>query len=405
MRPTAKRSQLLALTSLAALLTACGAGEPRMGESGWSGTIDTLENGAIHIRNPAQGIWDENTAWRLEEELRIGVDDGDGPELFGRIADIAVDAYGRIYILEGQAQEIRVFDADGTYLRTIGRKGGGPGEFQGANALLWGPEGHLWVVDPRNARYSIFDTTGVYLTMHRRTSGMHMVPWPGGLDEGGRLTDVILDPTGSGPSFNFALVTYRFEEQGAIPVDTIRLPEYDGEYFELRSESSFTRTSIPFAPQLIWRYDPHGLIWSGLTDRYRLVVQNLSGDTTRIIERPFEPIPVSSAEREEAIEGLEWFTAQGGKIDLSRIPRTKPAFQSFFTDPDDFLWVTPTTSKDATGHHFDIFDSDGRYLGRIESDFVSASYAPVIIGDRFYTVTTDEFEIPYLIRARIIGRE
>lgn len=405
MGPNTKCSRLLALTFLAALLAACGAGEPRRGESAWSGTIDTLENGAIHIRNPAEGIWDRATAWRLEEELRIGVDDGDGPELFGRIADIAVDAYGRIYILEGQAQEIRVFDADGNFLRTIGRRGEGPGEFQGAAALLWGPDGHLWVVDPNNARYSVFDTTGAYLTMYRRTSGMHMIPWPGGMDARGYLTDITLDPTGGGSAFRTALVTYRFEDQDPVPVDTIRPPEYDGDYFELRSESSFTRASIPFAPRMVWRYDPSGSLWSGLTDRYRLIVQDLSGDTTRIIERPFDPLPVSSADREEALERMNWFTAQGGKLDASRIPRTKPAFQSFFTDPHGYLWVTPTTSKDETGRRFDIFDPDGRYLGSILNDFASTSYAPVIIGDRFYTVTTDEFEIPYLIRARIIGRE
>jgi sugar lactone lactonase YvrE len=399
------RVPVLATVCLAAILTACAAGE-RTTTGNWTGTIDTLANGAVHIQNPATGLWDESTAWHLEEELRIGIDDGVGPDLFGQITDIAVDDYGRIYILEGQAQEIRVFNADGTYLRTIGRQGGGPGEFQRAGALRWDPEGRLWVVDPGNARYSVFDTTGTYLTMARRTSGMQMLPWPGAIDADGNLTDVAMGQAAtSASSLTLALVTYHFDGQDLTPMDTIRLPEYQAEYLEHRTENSFTRAGIPFAPYLAWRYDPSGFLLSGITDRYRFVRHALAGDTTQIIDLPYQPLPVSAEERAEAIERLEWFTNQGGKFDASRIPRTKPAFHNFFTDPDGYLWVMPTTTAAEKGHRFDIFDPDGRYLGPIVADFSSSSYSPLIIGDSFYTVTRDELEIPYLVRARIVGRE
>jgi hypothetical protein len=393
------------LATLCAILAACGAGE-RANAGHWAGTIDTLASGIIHVQNPATGLWDESTAWRLEEELRIGIDDGVGPELFGEITDFAVDAYGRIYILEGQAQEIRVFNPDGTYLRTIGRKGGGPGEFQSAGAIRWGPQGNLWVIDPRNARYSIFDTTGTYLTMMRRASGMHMVPWLGAIDANGHLTDVSLDPGADfAPPIPIVLVTYRFEGQDPIPLDTIRLPEYKGEFFEHRSEGGFTTATIPFTPHLLWRYDTAGFLRSGTTDRYRIVRHDPAGDTAQIIDLPFRPLPVSAEERDEAIEGLEWFTNQGGKPDLSRIPRTKPAFQHFFTDSDGYLWVMPTTTNAEKGRRFDLFDPEGRYLGPVTADFASTSYSPLVIGDRFYTVAQDELEIPYLVRARIVGKE
>jgi hypothetical protein len=398
------RCRLLGLSVLAALCAACAAGE-RVAIGHWSGTIDTLANGAIHIQNPATGLWDESTAWRLEEELRIGVDDGAGPALFGEITDFAVDAYGRIYILEGQAQEIRVFDPDGTYLRTMGRQGGGPGEFQRAGGLRWDPQGNLWVIDPRNARYSVFDTTGTYLTMAHRTSGMSIVPWPGTIDANGNLTDVAMEPNPEfGPSLNIVLVTYRFDGQEPVPIDTIRLPKYTAESLELRTETSFTRANVPFAPYLVWRYDPAGFLRSAVTDRYRIFRHDPAGDTTQIIDLPFRPLPVSAEERDEAIEGLEWFTKQGGKLDLSRIPRTKPAFQYFFTDSDGYLWVVPATTTAEKGRRFDLFDPEGRYLGLVVADFPSTSYSPLIIGDRFYTVTQDELEIPYLVRARIVGR-
>lgn len=402
------RTRLVALTTVGAALAAlaaCGEGE-RVAAGHWGGTIDTLANGAIHIQNPATGIWDETSAWRLEEELRIGIDDGAGPELFGDITDFVVDDYGRIYILEGQAQEIRVFNPDGSFLRTIGRQGRGPGEFENAIGLRWGPRGDLWVIDPDNARYAIFDTAGTYLEMARRASVMTMMPWPGAIDASGNLTDVSLDQDMvTGPPLKIILVTYRFDGQDPVPIDTVHLPDYQEEFFELRTERSFSLAVVPFAPRLVWRYDPRGYLRSGVPDRYRIVRHDPAGDTSQIIDLPFRPLPVSAEERAEAVERLEPFTQRGGKVDFSRIPRTKPAFQNFFTDPDGFLWVMPTTTTAEKGRRFDLFDPEGRYLGPVVAAFTSTSYSPLIIGDSYYTVTQDELEIPYLVRARIVGKE
>lgn len=407
--PTNSRSRLNRLLALIGCLTfplaltACGAGEPRAGTGGWAGTIDTLANGAIHIQNPATGIWDESDGWRLEEDLRIGTVDRTGPDLFGEITDIAADGYGRIYILEGQTQEIRVFNPDGTHLRTIGRRGGGPGEFQRAGALRWGPEGDLWVVDVGNGRYSAFDTTGAYLTMVRRPTGIRSLPWPGAIHANGDLTEVAIDPATEFELYPaLILVTYRIAGRDLIPLDTIRLPEYDAPYFEHLTANSHLQAYIPFAPRLLWRYDPRGFIRSGVSGRYRIVRQNTPGDTVQIVDLPFRPLPVTEEERAEAIEHLEWFTNEGGKYDASRIPRTQPVFQNFFTDPDGYLWVQPATTTAERGRRFDLFDPEGRYLGRINADFPTASTAPLVIGDYFYTVTQDEFDIPYLVRARIV---
>src|SRR5690625_2077763 len=144
------------------LLAACGAGSgPVAGE--WAGAVDTLATGQIVVTNPAAPSWAPGEAWRVVEEVRIGRLDGDGPHLFGDVRSLTVDDDGRIWVLEGQAQEVRVFSAEGEYIRTVGRRGGGPGEFAGALHIARAPDGTLWVMDPQNNRVSIFDTAGVYL--------------------------------------------------------------------------------------------------------------------------------------------------------------------------------------------------------------------------------------------------
>ena len=122
------------LLSIPVLFPACtDAGDA---SAGWTGTIDTLASGTIVVRNGQQGIWDEAASWRaLKVDLSLGQASGVGPELFGDVRDIEVDSLGRIYVLDSQAGEIRVFEANGTHLRTIARRGEGPGELQGPTGM------------------------------------------------------------------------------------------------------------------------------------------------------------------------------------------------------------------------------------------------------------------------------
>jgi hypothetical protein len=91
-------------------------------------------------------VWAEGEAWTVTEDLRIGSFDDPGAYSFGQIIALDVDDYGRIWVLESQAAEVRVFDTDGRHVRTTGGKGGGPGEFAGPAHLQLGPDDHIYGV-------------------------------------------------------------------------------------------------------------------------------------------------------------------------------------------------------------------------------------------------------------------
>ncbi|HZD03333.1 MAG TPA: 6-bladed beta-propeller, partial [Longimicrobiales bacterium] len=114
----------------------------------------------------SEGAWKAGTGWSLVEDLRIGAASGNGPEVWGGVVDVAVDAAGRLYVLDNLAHEIRVFDAAGRYIRTFSREGRGPGELDVSAALFFSPFGNLWVHDARNQRFTVFDTAGSYLREH-----------------------------------------------------------------------------------------------------------------------------------------------------------------------------------------------------------------------------------------------
>lgn len=382
---------------VASLLLGCSSSD---GGARWSGRIDTLPSGTVVVTNPAAGIWDAATAWRVVEEVRIGTLDGTGPDLFGQINAIEVDVTGRIYVLEGQSQELRVFDRNGLHVRTIGRQGGGPGEFNQPIGLAWAPDGTLWVVDPQNNRISVVDTSGAFVAAHHALGGFVYMPWPGGFDTAGRFYNYAPDLTSG--SFQMLLVRY---DSTLAPIDSLRPPRYTGpeNYFELVRERGRMRTGVPFTPGVEWRLTGQGDFWFALTGPYELVRLSAGGDTLRKVTVPFDPVPVTSEDVDSAIAGLEWFTSQGGKVDRSRIPGVKPALSGLIVADDGTLWIEIVTRDIADqGHVFDVFDPEGRYLGDVRLPFRLRMYPPPIVrGDRLYGVTEDELEVPFVVRARI----
>jgi hypothetical protein len=381
----------------AVLVAACETG----GGSGvWLGTVDTLASGEVVVHNPAEPIWGPDEGWQVVEETRIGQVSGEGPDLFGAVFSFAVDGAGRFWALDGQTQDIRVFDGNGTYVRTVGRQGGGPGEFAQAVKVETGPHGDIWVMDPGNNRLSVFDTAGVYLEGRPALGGFVIFPWPGRFDARG---DYFAPVPLMDEDFRVGMVRY---DSTMTVVDTISPPEdpVDRERFEHRgSGGGVMMASIPYQGSFQWRISNAGTIWAILTGEYRLFELSLDGDTLRSFTRAFDPLPVTSADLDRARENLEWFVSQGGSIDLSKVPDTKPPVSGFFQDDEGNVWVEVTTaSEEDDGHVFDIFDPLGRYLGPVHLPFPLATRPlPIFRNGQLYGAFQDELEVTYLVRARV----
>ena len=164
--------RFLRLVTIVLFLPACD----RTAEVAYT-TVDTLETGVVLVRNGVKGLWDEQSAWRLVHEVTIGTREGAGPEAFGPVSDFDVDRQDRVYVLDRLSWEIRVFASDGAHIRNIGGPGSGPGEFKGANGMIFDPVGRLWVMNQGNVPYSVFDTSGALLQEPRRPTLPNQADW------------------------------------------------------------------------------------------------------------------------------------------------------------------------------------------------------------------------------------
>lgn len=85
----------------------------------------------------------------------------DAEAAFGRPVSISHDA-DAIYVVDAGAHEVRAYSKVGVFLRALGRKGQGPGEFD-TPADLDARDGRLFVADKFNDRVQILDRAGKYL--------------------------------------------------------------------------------------------------------------------------------------------------------------------------------------------------------------------------------------------------
>ena len=85
------------------------------------------------IELPAEDRWLDAD---FEELYRVGSMQGGDWDTFGRIATVAFDATGNLYVLDTQAAGINVVGLEGNLVRQFGRVGEGPGEFDGDAAPM-----------------------------------------------------------------------------------------------------------------------------------------------------------------------------------------------------------------------------------------------------------------------------
>jgi hypothetical protein len=373
-------------------LVACG---ERGNSDRWEGSVDTLSNGRVVVQNTGRGIWDSTTAWKLKEDLRIGSADAKDEAAFADVRAIQVDDAGNIYVLDAQTSAVKVFDKDGKFVRRIGRPGKGPGELAFPVGLAWNEKGQLYVVDQHNARYALFDRNGKLVKEYPRPRLVAWVGfWTGDIDTRGRM----LEPVRGGwpvRDEKIARLDSTFSR-----ADTIPLPPFTPLAYVRENPRMFT--SVPFGPTLVRAFDPRHNIWVGLTSAYRLVQLGEKGDTLRIIERKdWAPPHVSEQDKDTVLAALEKRNEYGLRYDRSVIPATKPAFAGFSFDESGAIWIEPYVEQ-AQGQVFDVFDAEGRYLGRATTTFTVATWPrPVFRNGSLYALTYDENGAPFIVRARI----
>ena len=407
---------------IALCVLACGAdGEGGPG-GGWEAAVDTVGDTVI-VRTLSGSAWGDTAS--LKVEVSIGMLEGSDEFLIGNPRSIAVGAGGEIYVLDRQVPVIRLYDPDGTFIRNIGREGGGPGEYKSPGAIAVLPDDRLVVRDPGNGRISIFSAEGEYL---------EQVWYPGGFNTGRRLyTDragfahsMVLLNYGTAP-WDWIFGLARIDLSEGIQ-DTIPAPTWDYEPPQITGsrENSSSSDNVPFSPEDYWTFSPQGYTVGGLSTDYRIDLYRVDEPVLRI-ERSWTPIAVK---REEAEEQRRQKTANmqrqysGWKWNGPGVPDTKPPFTNLFASWEGNIWVQVSqegyatmTEAEARAEEqrsgrpqlrftepaaYDVFSPEGTYLGHVRTPrSFRTRPEPLVRGDHVWAVTRDDLDVARVVRFRI----
>ena len=95
---------------------------------------------------------------------------GNGPDTFDRPTGVAIGANGDIFVTDGHAPNshnnarVLKFTKDGKFIKSWGRKGAAPGEFDEPHDIfIGGSQNRVYIADRKNARIQVFDQDGKFI--------------------------------------------------------------------------------------------------------------------------------------------------------------------------------------------------------------------------------------------------
>lgn len=355
----------------------------------WKGEITKDADGVEHVMNPASPA-DGTTSLQPRELWRIGGETDDEDEIFGIISRARVDADGNLYLLDSQLSEIKVFDPDGNFLRSIGREGEGPGEFRGAQDMFFLPDGNLAVLQ-------VFPGRLVGLTPEGEPVDDHPLPSAG---EGGF---VLLFAGGGvvGDKLALSIGVNHFESGVFDQERSVVVIDDAGEIVtKLYSEKRGLNMSAPVFKESTW--NSFDRVWTVGSDHrayiptswseYRIMVCDENG-TTRFIERAYEARKRSAAEKERWSKLYNEFTKNQVPGSHWEIEDNERDVMQIFAREDGSLWVLSSQGvfdrPDGSMGVFDVFDPQGHFVRQVT---LMGDADPIKDGfffekDRLYVVT------------------
>jgi hypothetical protein len=333
--------------------------------------------------------------------LRIGGLDAQGPAALARPYDLEVSEDGSIYVFDRQLQEVRVFDSSGSFIRTIGRKGDGPGEHRGAQGIALAPDGSVWSQDSSLGRLTQFAQDGRVLnTIPHPRSGVS--PWPGRFQTDGSLLawgSSFVRPPGTDTGY-FSAFPIRADLNAGL-FDTLPAVEWRLAYLARGgADPAADRRTVATG------YD--GDIWFSTLREYDVFHRAADGDTLLWITREGVLGPtITPAMADSMAEQRNEFSLilSSGPISAADYPPSEPVIHRLVPDPSGYLFVMIAQDDLPLGEAFDVFDAEtGRFLDRLALPVPLLTEPPPVVRDGvLYGVSPGAFDAPILVRIALIG--
>ncbi len=352
--------------------------------------------------------------WSLAPELRIGAVD-DPEYALTTVGGVLPGPDGTILVSQPQEMTIRVFDAEGRVVRSIGRSGEGPGEFQGLDRMGWRGD-TLYVTDYQLRRINYFLADGTALASVRVAAPaleppfVPTVPHSFMRDGSGILTPAYFLRMGSIDS----VPLLRLGPGDAL--DTLLWMDRRNNSLAVTIGSSNMYATQPFTDHDIEAVAPDGsmivIVRRNAADavpsaEFPVTAIDAGGDTLWSVTIPYAPVPLAQEVVDSVLDdrtkdlGTERMPGPELRSLYAQAmyrPATWPPVSRVLVGTGNTIWLAREAApSDST--RWLVLDSNGSPQAELNvpSD-VSLRY---VDGDVLWAVQTDEFDVPYVLRYRL----
>lgn len=380
---------------------------------------------AAVVRDSAGVAIVENSAPADPGEPRLLVDSipavdiggGEDPNTdFGSDHQAARFADGRIVVASRSNHDLRFFDDAGRWIRTVGRQGGGPGEFDQPTLVGIGPGDSILVFDYGSRRLSVFDSAGRFA---------RAVTW---IDSGAKGT--ASDPSAVFPDGKLLIRTGRFvtpQDKSGIRRDTVPLSlgGADGKVEGLIGAFPGGEAVVEATGQtvtvsrLLFGRDLHAAVMDSLVivgtgDRFSFDLYRRNGTLVRRVRRSYAEMPVTDQDVAASIEqqlagfpqDMEQMKPRFRKMwETAPRPSTKPPYDLLLVTRTGQIWIREFNQPNERTQmgRYAVFDRSGQWL---ETGLLPAGVVPVDVDAKSVLATwLDHDDVAHIRVYRLRVRE
>jgi len=399
------KTRILSITaitfSILILFSAC-----RQQKSPWQGTIEEVD-GVTIVKNPMKPLKPELQII-FEEDLTIGVEEGDENYMFGNQVFVNTDNKGNIYVTDGDRRTVRKYNSNGNFLQSIGRLGQGPGEFQDMSEVRFNSEGNIYLNDLKTQRLSFFSKEGNYLKGIKFPTIFERVV----INSKGFYIAMSVDNVELGKGKKWDYFYGLFDENFNSMAEFLRLPqEVNVKNKNADSIAQLVADSLSemaFQPYVNYDLDKNDLIYFGYPENYEIKVYSSEGMLRKIIQRDFKPVEIGERHKDYFKHNQsELFNAkippneEEKVFELVEYPKYMPAYERFILMENGWIFVVVDSVRDGNTL-VDIFGKDGEYLAQFETD-ISTDWLSFNNGKAYTVATIDDYKFIKRYNFEILG--
>jgi hypothetical protein len=321
--------------------------------------------------------------------------------LFHKAFVVDADSMGNIYVLDAGNYRIQKFDSTGRFLRTIGKKGQGPGELNWPTHMVVDNQDRIIVYDTRNNRISLFSSEGELLNdfsmgniVTRYMKVHHFLVSQSG--------DIIFSQEQIDYQKEKMYLTFkRIHPEAHLMTDIfqIEVAIFAKDFGDSRVHAPIQNVHVEIGCD--------DCFWLAYRDRYNIEKYTNKGTLTKSITKSFTPVLMSDEEKEEATKTDLMYA--GKRLRLPA-PDYHDDVQGLFLYDNKELWVLTSQKNQDNDYLIDVYDCEGNSTGKMTTnsqgralfkDFVHVfNTANIWKNGKLYEIYTADDDFP---QVRIYG--